>query len=109
MTVYVVQNQEKIVNGEKVPKNNITPAAAFGELVELAPPAPSMNRIPPFILQKIERALFAFNPEEDFLLPVGDPLLIATATAFLGRRFDSFRILKWNRKTASYSSHIVTI
>ena len=104
--VYVCQLPCKYVNGEFVQSLNINAASKFGELKEICSPSFSIASLSP-VNEKIEKTLIRFNPENDFLLPIGDPLIIAKCISFLSKKHKSFRILKWNKKTKSYSNHCV--
>jgi hypothetical protein len=48
-----------------------------------------------------------FNPETDYLLLTGDPVLIALCAAFLSRSGERIPMLKWDRQEKKYTSIII--
>lgn len=93
MTVYVVQPS---------PGKNVTPALQYGQLVHVidrdADPLLEMD----FILKEAERKLANFVPEDDYLLLIGDPVVIASVVAILTNRVWWFKVLKWDKQDRRY-------
>jgi hypothetical protein len=81
-------------SGEMVRKIDLSPAAAFGELVFLLPPGePPRDPVPTIEILRAKLAGFQSN---DYLLPVGSPLLIAWAAAIAARAAGGrLRLLQW--------------
>lgn len=99
--VFVTQLPSRIEDGAWVPSVDISPAKEFGDLVFVLPPGlnhPTAETIMPQLHSK----LFTFTPE-DYLLPMGDPVVMAAAAAWLGSRMEAFKMLKWDRITRRYN------
>lgn len=105
--VFVTQLPSRYEDGSWVPSVDVSPAKDFGELVFIIPPGfnhPSIETALPQLLAKLEEFT-----EHDYLLPMGDPLLMSAASAILGSRFQAFKMLKWDRLTRKYNPfNIVT-
>jgi hypothetical protein len=106
MTVYVCQLPCKFINGQFVQTRNVNAASKYGEIKEVCQPSFSIASLSP-VKESVEKILSKFNPEVDFLLPIRDPLIIAKCIFVLSKKHKSFRVLKWNKKTQSYSTHCV--
>lgn len=79
---------------------DFSPAAQFGQLTEVL----SSDDNPLFLAhltQKIREVLEDFN-ENDYLLAVGDPAVIAACAGVLFRRQTKVKMLKWDRKMKVY-------
>ena len=50
-----------------------------------------------------------YTPGEDWLLLIGDPILIGAACGWVARNFGELRLLKWDRQERIYVSIVVTI
>lgn len=83
-----------------VPSVNLTPASAFGEVVVMLPPNANRLHIAPLITALREQ-MKEFS-DEDYVIAVGDPSLIAAASCIAARKTGTLRILKWDRQTTSY-------
>jgi hypothetical protein len=111
--VFVVQ-RPATRSGERgcwVEKFDLAPAEAFGELVTILPYG-NISREPralQAVKSTVSGALCAFNPDEDYVLPVGDPVAIAIVLMELGaRRFHPVRALKFDRRRGCYESYVVS-
>lgn len=94
-------------DGTWVEKYDLSAAEAFGGLIRVLPfgnvpsdPGPTRS------------ALFSvfsvFDPDEDYVLLLGDPVAIAQAVAVVlqfHRR--PFRVLKWDRRGRRYEPYVV--
>lgn len=85
------------------PAIDLEPAAAFGEVVFCV--SPYARTGPNFITQAIREqrdALADFRPE-DFIVCAGDPILIASAMSFAGKRCGGpVRVLRWDKRHHIY-------
>lgn len=101
--VFVVQNQHRWDRERQkfVPKFDLAPAAEFGELFYLLSPTAAPFRPEP-IIEELRAKLADITPD-DYILCVGNPLLIqwagAVAAGFLGGRL---RALQWSGKDQRY-------
>lgn len=87
-------------------KFDLGPAEAFGRLVRVLPygnvpedPAPTR--------ECLEKALLDFDPDEDSVLLLGDPVACAQAVHVLAYVFGlgSFTALKWDRREGRYQPY----
>lgn len=105
MTVFVVNHVS----------DDISKAVAFGalryinskyvfgdELEKSVPPFSDDWALPPDHLSNMEQAAGEFNPDEDFLLIVGDHLQLLAFTAILFTRFNTAMVLRYDRKIQDY-------
>lgn len=97
--VYVTQIPSRMEGGAWVPKVDITPARKFGA-IEIMMPA-GYFYVDERSFGKLNVALADFKTG-DFLLPMGDPVLMTVAAAILGSRREPFNVLKWDRKSSEY-------
>jgi len=96
--VFVVQD-----DGNK----NLTPAMQLGEICVLAQRDISVHSDPATALSRLRRGLKEYNPERDYVLLIGDPLLIGATVAELAMRHGSARCLKWDRQNMTYHTVIM--
>lgn len=99
--VFVVQNQHRW-DGEKfVPKHDVSSAHVFGDLIELlSPTAAPFN--PPPILAELRAKLRDFG-KDDYILCIGNPLLLAWAFAIAADFNDgNVKALQWSGKDQRY-------
>ena len=90
--VYVVQED---------PKKNLAPAMKFGEVVIICPYG-QVSFDPSEAVELIADKLDTFS-DEDYLLLVGDPTLIAICSAMTGLYTNGkFKVLKWDRQERIY-------
>ena len=99
--VFVTQIPARRQGAAWVPTIDLTPAREYGELSVILPSGlnyPEMSQ-----LRTLLRAsLTTFKPSEDFLLPLGDPAVQASACAILGAEFGRFQLLRWDREQRRY-------
>jgi len=100
--VYVVQEPlRRGRDGQLERYIDLTPAAAYGELVQLLPPGRLMLAPAPTVA-RIRSGLSSFS-DEDYLLPVGDQAAIAAASAVAAAHNNGrFKVLKWDRDARRY-------
>ena len=81
------------------------PAARFGRIVHMFPlqiyPDLFDTRVP-MAIGRLKQVLVDFNPERDYLLPSGDPLLTLLAGMILGERHPRITLLHWDRQAERY-------
>jgi hypothetical protein len=101
MTVYVVQEPVKRVNGEVVPSMDLSPALAYGELDFLLPGS-NISLAPAPMVRALRKKLLSFT-DNDHLLAVGSPSAIATAAAVAASlNRGRFTLLQWDRREGRY-------
>jgi hypothetical protein len=101
--VFVVQNQHRWDRdaGKFVPKFDLTPASALGQMVFCLSPTASPFRAEP-IIKELKDKLADFS-DADYLLLVGNPVLIGFATAIAADANDgNIRLLQWSGKDQRY-------
>lgn len=84
-------------------RHNLTRAMEFGDIqIVESEDFPQFRSGKP-VLERITRKLIEFNPEDDYLLLVGDPVLIGLCTAVLATMgHKSIRVLKWDNQSRRY-------
>lgn len=98
-----MSNRSSIVYAvERRPDKDLTPASKFGEIVYLVEIRKGDRKLTPQIELGMWDKLKDFR-DEDYLLLVGDPVLIGTATA-LASEANKGRVqfLKWDRESKTY-------
>ena len=86
--------------------HNFTSAEEFGEVVfvtnrDLHNHPNSLHN--PEVLRQIQSKLTRFDPDNDFILPVGSPYISAMVFMMLGRAgVDKVRILRWSNRDKLY-------
>ena len=102
MTVYVVQKQMRFdrESGSLVPKFDLEPAEEYGAIEYLlSPTAAPFNPGP--ILAELRERLARFN-DEDYLLLVGNPVIIGWAMAIAADINGNVKALQWSGKDQRY-------
>lgn len=84
-----------------VPSVNLRPAMKYGTLKVLMPPNISVMFASPTV-QALKEKLAA-STQDDFLVAVGDPTLIATCAGILLRKHGRMNLLKWDRRESQYA------
>lgn len=100
--VFIVQDPlQKDEEGRWVPKFDLTPAAAYGDLTVLLPAQVSPLSSAPTV-RELQRRLKDFN-DDDYLLAVGAPTLIGWATALAASsNRGRVKMLVWDRSARAY-------
>lgn len=84
-----------------VPSINLDPANMYGEVVVMLPPNANRLHINPLMVALREQ-MKDFT-DEDYVIAVGDPSLIAAAACLAVRKTNGLlRILKWDRMSSTY-------
>lgn len=101
--VYVLSNQLKVAqDGRLVPKFNFNSARQYGEIrIVLDAPSNSIDD-PNQVVETLHDNLCDFT-SDDYLLPIGNPVLIGWATTvatFYSR--GEITLLSWDRKNKTY-------
>ena len=108
--VYIIQAPARRSGprGVWVEKYDLRPAEKFGELVRVldygnVPMDPRPTRAA--ILER----MVDFDPDNDYVLLLGDPVACAQAVHALALEFGiaSFRVLKWDRRDERYVPYVV--
>lgn len=99
--VYVVCEPTHLVNGVERPSMNLTPAREFGEVEILMKSSQSMLAPVPTV-RALRDKLRNFS-DDDYILPVGDPVLMSTV-AMVASEMNHGRVkyLKWDRIQRAY-------
>lgn len=90
------------VTQTRIPSMDLNPAADYGELVVMSEAGEEME-------SAIDRvySLSQNVGKDDFLLAVGDIVLIAAAIAYISDNLGSARILRWDKHERKY--HMVEV
>lgn len=105
MTVFVVQEPVRFDadRGQWLPTVNLRNAESFGEVQVLIPGDhvhAAMVTQP--TIYRMRRALQGFS-KNDYLLPVGDPSLVAMAAGVASKEnHGHYKLLRWNRTEKRY-------
>ena len=91
-TVFVTQDNGK----------NLTPAMEFGDIKVLATRDVPLFGNPTHVLSGLRSKLSPYNPDRDYLICAGDPLLIGAAIHYIASQFGKVRCLKWDRQNLTY-------
>ena len=104
MTVYITQNpMRRNGQGDLVHTHDLTPARKYGDLEVLLPSGPVKIEPGPTVA-KLRRKLARFT-EGDWLLCLGDPVVIAAASAIIANMNDGIvPLLVWDRHLKEYLS-----
>ncbi len=99
--VYCVTDPITYRNSVPEPLFDISPAAKFGSIEILTKHNHSMISSVPMV-RYLRDQLKDFN-DEDYILPVGDPVMIAAVAAVVSDMNNGyFKILKWDKKQRAY-------
>ena len=96
------------VSGDLLQSVNINPASEFGEVEVMMSKRASFfatNELSKLVVEKLKD----FDHDVDCLLPLGDPVLIATVCAQLGRKHSYFDVLRWDKNLGRYTKSRVVI
>lgn len=102
MTVYAVHKHMRRdkQTGQLEPAFDLSPARVFGEIEYLLGPGVSPFKPEP-IIKELEAKLHNFS-DEDFLLLIGNPILIGLATAVAADVNGRVRFLQWSGTNGCY-------
>lgn len=53
-------------------------------------------------VSEVKKWVSTYNPDHDYFLLIGDPLLISVVSALTATMFTYYNALKWDRQTRSY-------
>lgn len=94
MTVYVTQEPRDNIN--------ISSAKKYGEIKVLTTRSNVINYDQDSVVLQIEEGLLDYN-EEDYILCLGDPIIIGIASAVAAINNDNYlNLLKWDRQEQKY-------
>ena len=94
------------------PKFDYTPAEKYGELRFITCKDYTNNENSLFnsgLSEEIMLELREFNPDVDYLLPSGSPVVMMAVAAILGRDCRNLKILKWNNRNNAWCYNSLTI
>jgi hypothetical protein len=98
-------------NNVWLPIIDITPAKKFGEVITLLP-AQSRNLQQDELSISLSRLLDEYRfSADDFLMPLGSPALMATASILASRRLRDkpLKLLVWDKQNKAYYCHEVRV
>ena len=110
-TVYITQVPHRRDQDTRafVPAFDIAPAAEHGELVVMMPPQAPFYATDDLVRQ-LRFHLMKYDCDGgDSLIAMGDPSVIAAASALLGRMHGRFRLLKWDRNVGRYLPALINV
>jgi|AntDeeMinimDraft_6_1070357.scaffolds.fasta_scaffold20915_2 hypothetical protein len=98
--VFVVQENPNLDYG---------PAESYGEVVfitaeEFRPIAGSIRN--DYILTDIDRRMAEFDPDNDWLILTGNPMIMGYSFHLALMKTGSVKCLQWDRRSAEYREHI---
>jgi hypothetical protein len=97
-----VPTRRAVGSRDLVPVFDLSPAKGFGELVVLQPANTASMFFPVPTVRELKDKLRGFG-EEDYVLAIGDPSLIATVSMLAGERnHGRVKMLKWDRLQRCY-------
>jgi len=100
MTVYCIQEPPGTAEGN--PKYNVMKALSFGEVKFLLTERAQLVYSAGSLINKLRKLLRDFN-DEDYVLLVGDPAIIAATAALVADiNHGKFNVLKWDRLAGKY-------
>tara|TARA_R100000656_G_scaffold52326_1_gene41651 strand:+ start:713 stop:1072 length:360 start_codon:yes stop_codon:yes gene_type:complete len=100
MTVYCVQEPPGTARG--VPKMDVMKALPFGDVKFLFTERAQLVYSTGALVHELRKKLEKFD-DEDYLLLVGDPSIIATTSAVVADiNNGKFKMLKWDRESGKY-------
>ncbi len=94
---------------QESPGKNLLPARDMGE-IRVILMLQDLDKGFDHCVEMLDRALKQANPM-DYLLPIGDPILIGVATAIMYKwaKAPSFLVLRWDRVGYRYEPMIINI
>ena len=100
--VYIVCEPTRIENGQTIKSIDLTPAGKWGEMILLLRSNQSLLAPTPMI-KTLTLALAAFD-DTDYLVPVGDPILMCAAAGIASRNNNGrVKFLRWDRRNKDYT------
>lgn len=101
-TVFVTQEvMVRESNGDLRRKFDLTEAEKYGDVRVLVPHGQSLVSSVP-VVRQLNEQLRDFT-SDDFLLPLGDPAIMAAAAAIASRNTNGrLNVLKWDRRAGTY-------
>lgn len=88
--------------GALVPAFNINTASEHGDVVVMLPSQAAFTVAPNDLIKELRRQLENFDPDTDFILPLGDFIIVAATFGFLGREYGRWTMLTWDRQLGRY-------
>jgi len=85
-----------------VPSVNVSTASEFGEVTVMMPPRASFFATADLVKQLSDQLSDYDCEAGDCIIAMGDPVVMATAFAILGRK-GAFTVLRWDRNMGRYA------
>ena len=100
--VYIICEPTRIENGQLVKAVDLTPAGKWGEMILLLKSSQSLLAPTPMV-ETMTLALATFD-DTDYLVPVGDPILMCAAAGIAARNNNGrVKFLRWDRRNKDYN------
>lgn len=108
-TVFVphLTNRFEAQLGRRVPVKDISQATQFGNLEIIIESAGSVAFIPS-MQEEVARKMANFK-DGDYILAIGDPVIIAACAIQAAKCGKEILFLKWNRATSTYHHERVSV
>ncbi len=91
--------------------HNLSHATQYGEFVFVnKSDYPIWNQANTDVfLEEMAEVLSGYDPKDDYLLVIGDPISIGLAFALLSSRHNVIRVLKWDGQSKKYLPIIINL
>ena len=98
----------KVFITQQSSSHDFSQAEDLGKLIPIWEPGQQAYGDTSMLVAMARRKLAEFNPDEDYLLPIGDPALMCIAAAEVSLVTDGFfKILKWDRRNGPHGGYRV--
>lgn len=88
---------------------NFQQAESFGQLEVMFTRDLSLYSDPSPRIHHASKLVSRYDPERDFFLLTGDPVLIGLVCGLSLKKYNKFRALKWDKTTQRYNSLSVSL
>lgn len=86
----------------EVPSLDFRPAEKFGDLVTIFPPGAGQVTFSPQTALGLARRILSRMTRDDYLVLVGDPVMIGLCVAVAAELVGRVKLLRWDKRTLSY-------
>lgn len=106
--VFVTQIPLRRKGEQLLPSCNINPAAEHGDIIVMFDGQSNYFGTSD-TSSKIIDHFKDFDPDVDFFLPLGDPVLCTIAAGLLGQRHNNINVLKWDKNLVRYTKNRIVL